>query len=827
MPRMRYLSAVIAAFLLSVTAFAQEPSGAEVFREGVAGRFVGGQHFIVEPQHVLSAEERADLAEHGLRIVRPLASGQYLAVRLANSTVDATDLRIRSLSPITPEQKLTASALHEGAAGRAFARVRVSFHDEVSLDQARAAIEAAGGELERPFTTDFELPRRLRARVPAGSLTQLASDERVYMINGPAPRAANDNLAAAQASRVDIVQASPYNLSGSGVVISEFELAPADATHPEFGGRLFVHYPAGASTADADHATHTAGTMIASGATGNPNSANAKGMAPAATLHEYDACDACDWLGDKDTKVPAVGSVADNNSWGYILGWCQSRCDASTGWLWTGNDEYIGGYDGEINAAIDQITRAHGTIFVHSAGNEGGNTGPFSEWAEHNHINDTGDTLPEIFCYSKNGSGTDCPAIQCAAGPAHCEVTKHPTHGTIGSIGLTASSKNVIAVGATDSGKNVAGFSSRGPTRDGRVKPDVTAKGTSTLSTTPNANYARMSGTSMAAPVVTGIAALLTQQYKQIFNSAIPTPITLKGLIIAGAEDRGNPGPDFFYGFGHADAKASVDLIRDDAGTGKRFALRSIANGESFDFPITVASAQKLRVVVSWLDPEIPITDPTKPTLVNDLDLVVKDPSGNTLLPYVLDKNNPGANATTGVNTVDNTEEVETNAVAGTYHAIVKGTRVMSASPQQFIVIANGTLGTPAAPCTDPTEPNNSAATAFGFIGSGQTVNARLCETSDVDFFKVHVDKSGPLTITVKTKDAPVLVTLIPPVGAPQTTNVAASSTGTITTQVGSVPADYIVSVALTGTSLGNDSSYTLSPTFTSSAPGRVRTVKR
>jgi hypothetical protein len=55
----------------------------------------------------------------------------------------------------------------------------------------------------------------------------------------------------------------------------------------------------------------------------------------------------------------------------------------------------------------------------------------------------------------------------------------------------------------------------------------------------------------MASPVVTGIAALLTEQWRKTFTGANPKAAeTLKALILAGAQDLGNPGPDYTYGFG-------------------------------------------------------------------------------------------------------------------------------------------------------------------------------------------------------------------------------------------------------------------------------------
>ena len=169
----------------------------------------------------------------------------------------------------------------------------------------------------------------------------------------------------------------------------------------------------------------------------------------------------------------------------------------------------------------------------------------------------------------------------------------------------------------------------------------------------------------MSAPVVTGIAGMLTQQYRKTFGTT-PNSALLKTLIIAGADNLGNAGPDYTYGFGLADAKASADLIRDDNGTGLRIRSGSIANGQEIDFPVTLTAAQTFRVVLGWFDPEVLLT-PDNPdddplaakTLINDLDVRVIDPTGNTILPYVLNGATPAAVATRGVNHTDTTEEVD------------------------------------------------------------------------------------------------------------------------------------------------------------------------
>lgn len=818
MIRMRSLHLLLVSLLLTAAAVAQEPSGSELFFNEHGGRFAAARHFVLTPQHVLSAAERAELKADGIAVVRAMSNGTYLA-RVANDA-DTTghELLIRSLDLITAERKLAPGAIHAAVSGRAYTRVNVIFNDEVTLDEARNAILSIGGELERPFATDFDLPRNLRARIPSTAVKQLASDERVFTIHPATPHIGNDNLDEAVTAHVDAVQTTPYNLDGTGVVLSYFELSPADATHPEFGGRLTTHFPANADTGDSLHATHTGGTMIAAGI--NPQ---AKGMAPKATLHGYDACDDCDWLGDKKNQLPIVGSIADNNSWGYILGWCDEGKGCS-GYVWTANAEYIGAYD-STDSALDKITRTGGTLFVQSAGNDGNNTGPTVEPFQHKHNDDNGNLISgETFCYSANGSGTDCPAPPtCSAGIGHCEINRHPVNTTVTSVGLTASAKNVITVGATDSGRNVVAFSSRGPTLDGRVKPDITAKGFHTLSTAPGNQYTNLNGTSMAAPVVTGTAALLTQQWKQTFNGARPTPAQLKALLIAGAFDVGAAGPDYTNGFGALDAKSSADLIIADGGTGKRIVTNSVAQGGNVDIPLTLSSNGDLRVVLVWTDPEVILLgdDLATSALVNDLDLVVRDSGGNSTLPYILDKNNPFAAATKGVNKVDNVEEVDVKgAAAGTYHLIVSGTRVTSNSPQQFVLVSTaGAMGSAPPPCTDLTEPNDTPAQAFG-LGSGQSVTAKFCSADDNDFFHFHVDKAGVLTFTITTTDTAVH-TVLTGTGVGPTTADAPAGSGTIVSQAVHV-GDYFLQVTASG-SLGSNASYTVAPTFPTVTLGRGR----
>jgi subtilisin family serine protease len=80
-----------------------------------------------------------------------------------------------------------------------------------------------------------------------------------------------------------------------------------------------------------------------------------------------------------------------------------------------------------------------------------------------------------------------------------------------GSIWTPADADSILAIAATDSFGVVTSFSSRGPTADGRFKPDLAAMGAKVLMVRPDGEYVRASGTSVAAPLAAGAAALVMQ----------------------------------------------------------------------------------------------------------------------------------------------------------------------------------------------------------------------------------------------------------------------------------------------------------------------------
>lgn len=107
-----------------------------------------------------------------------------------------------------------------------------------------------------------------------------------------------------------------------------------------------------------------------------------------------------------------------------------------------------------------------------------------------------------------------------------------------------------VAVAAVNRDGRLAEFSSRGP------YVDIACYGQDVLSTVPGGGYARMSGTSMATPLVAGVAACLIQRHNEL-GAASKTPLETTGQLIEhlrrGAKDAGDPGKDTGYGWGLID----------------------------------------------------------------------------------------------------------------------------------------------------------------------------------------------------------------------------------------------------------------------------------
>ena len=468
--------------------------------------------------------------------------------------------------------------------------------------------------------------------------------------------------------------------------IGEWDGGSVYVSHQEFANnRILNKQP---TTAVSQHSTHVAGTIMAAGI--NPN---AKGMAfGLQRLVSYD------FNGDSPEMAAEanLGMLISNHSYGYIAGWYYNSSPSGGGaarWEWMGNNgEYedykFGLYDNSAKSYDEICYNAPFYLPVKSAGNNRGETGPAVGQTYYRQV---GGTWTEFT--RTNGDIYSNDSYDC--------------------LSLTSNAKNILTVGAvsgipngpfTPSTIQISSFSSFGPTDDGRIKPDVVGMGVSLTSTIPSSPtaYGSLSGTSMAAPNVTGTLVLLQEAYAQKNANTVMRSATLKGLVIHTADDAGNAGPDYIYGWGLVNAEKAAKVILGDSASSTsihKIIQDELNQGTTKTLSLISSGSGPLVATICWTDPAgTPgnSTDDRTPKLVNDLDLRISDGT-QTYRPYILDPDQPANVANTGDNIRDNVEKIIIpNAIPGKTYTLTishKGA-TLSSGKQAYSLILSGVGGT-------------------------------------------------------------------------------------------------------------------------------------
>ncbi len=212
-----------------------------------------------------------------------------------------------------------------------------------------------------------------------------------------------------------------------------------------------------------------------------------------------------------------------------------------------------------------------------------------------------------VHIFSAGNAGTQTPSTgPYAAVAGYSNLTGNFKH-----------AKNNLTVGHTDSFGIVLPPSSKGPAFDGRVKPELVAFGED--------------GSSGAAALVSGIAAVLHHTYKQQNNGSTAPASLIKAVLLNSADDVESPGIDFKSGYGSANAFNAVNTI-----VRGHYFSGSVTEAAQAQFSITIpAGIKQLKVTLVWTDP--PATLNTTKALVNDLDMeLTHTASSSTWQPWVL-----------------------------------------------------------------------------------------------------------------------------------------------------------------------------------------------
>ena len=243
--------------------------------------------------------------------------------------------------------------------------------------------------------------------------------------------------------------------------------------------------------------------------------------------------------------------------------------------------------------------------------------------------------------------------------------------------------------------EGMAAFSSRGPTDDGRIKPDVVAPGTNILSTRSslpsnywggyNSYYAYNGGTSMSTPLTAGAAALVRQYY--VSKGISPSSALIKATLINTAKNMAGQyatpkkdvtgQPDNNQGWGRVDlGRLKEEKVFVDNNTGLSTGIFNMTNVE-------VDGSHTFAATLVWTDyPGLPFS---AKELVNDLDLTVTDPAGQQL--YGNDFTVPYNSSFDSTNNVEGV--IINNPVPGIYKVNVSA-RNVPMGPQPFAIVISG-----------------------------------------------------------------------------------------------------------------------------------------
>lgn len=487
--------------------------------------------------------------------------------------------------------------------------------------------------------------------------------------------------------------ATGLNLSGSSANMRN-KLAIWDggnvlSSHVELTGR--ITQKDNPSNTD-NHATHVAGTMIATGL--NPS---AKGMAfGIQNMIAYDFNN-----DNSEIASEASGLLVSNHSYSIISGWNFNT--AQNRWEFYGrpneDEDYKFGYYSTDAQELDSIAyNAPFYLIVKSSGNNRGETGPA--------------VGEPYFRFNAQNQMT-------AAGNRPSTISSNDSYG---SITWDGNAKNILTVGAVrgiPGGYNrpedvvMSTFSSWGPTDDGRIKPDVVANGVNVLSTyaTGTNSYSSLSGTSMSAPNASGSLFLLQEHYSKLKSGAFLRSATIKGLAIHTAEEAGaNPGPDYQNGWGllnvqKAAAVISSSVASNNGATSEHLMFENVLNATTSSFSTTVIASgkQALRATICWTDvkgnvEQVDVLNNPAKKLINDLDIRITSGS-RTFRPWTLDRTNPANAAVKGDNNTDNVERIDIDStVSGDSYTITvthKGSAGSLVRGQQaYSLLVSGVGGT-------------------------------------------------------------------------------------------------------------------------------------
>lgn len=547
----------------------------------------------------LTRSDLAEISQLGLVPLQYYPHNAYLVWGSHQALAAASNARnIRAVSEFASDWRLHPELMRFSGQIR---NINLHFVNSGRIEDFLARVAALGGEVldAWPAQPDGRL-WDVKITLPAERLSRLEGLPELISANYMSPEVFFDDESGAQVIAGNLNQTnapSPgysgwlgdVGLTGQGVIWSVTD-SGIWYTHGDYAGRIVggANYP-GCDLANpgderpsgGGHGTHVAGIIAGNGAAGFIDSDGflyGLGVAPEASLF---------------AQNPICGGQA---SWPPAGGWPVLSRDAVRGGAIGSNNSWTSG-EGTAHG-YQNSERTYDLMVL---------DGDF----------ETPELSPFIVVFSAGNSGSGANTLTAP------KEAKNPI--------VTASTQTFRVSGNVD---QISGFSSRGPTVDGRISPTIAAPGQSVSSTMkPNATscgtaitgtsgqYSFCSGTSMAAPHASGALVLLAEWWRGFNQDEDFSPAMAKALLVSGARRINTNGqPDFNSGFGRVDLGPLVngeiayefwdqtDLLTE---SGQQW-TRQVG---------TVDPDRPLKITLTWSD--APGAIGANPAIVNDLDLVV------------------------------------------------------------------------------------------------------------------------------------------------------------------------------------------------------------
>jgi hypothetical protein len=623
-------------------------------------------YILVQTEGPLAEDQAEQLAALGAAIQEYAPDNTYLcwfapadlgAIRALDFVTWAGDYRAElKIAPTLHTRASTGRADQpdiDRSPSRKLRDIEVVLHDDV--DGQSGEIRAIIASAARRDPDDLQVSRhKIRLTVPEDRIPDLADIDEIRAVVAVPRRQLFNNVARGILHAGASVNGTSYDGEGEIVAVADTGLDRGSRTdvHPAFKGRVIKLYALGRPKAnDPDgHGTHVAGSVLGDGASATMGG-EIRGTAPAARLILQSTLDQQGGLGGipvdlRDLFEPPYsdGARVHTNSWGNI----QPGLPYDAG-AW------------EIDAAV---WTHQDLVICFAAGNDGIDRNV-------NGVVDAGSV------------GSEAAAKNCISVGASESIRSdfQPTYGDLwpGDYPAPPVSSDRLA----DDADGMVAFSSRGPTKEGRIKPDIVAPGSCILSTrsrdlvqaptkygvSSDPQFYFSSGTSMATPLVAGCVAALRQAL--VRSGTVPSAALIKSLLVNGAVElpgqyspsEAGASPNGNSGFGRVDLERAISAA---VGAGRAGFEESgpLTQGAEETFAIDVPDDGTLRtfkITLVW-------TDPPGAALQNDLDLIVRvggqERHGN-------------AGTSTRFDRVNNVEQVSwTGIPAGTAQVIVRAFRI-------------------------------------------------------------------------------------------------------------------------------------------------------